>query len=205
MDENVEGDSTKEVNKVQTQLEEEAKRRKVNWNALWAEFTWEKLWATRTWGNIFGHFSKVLFLSLTPTLFDMATDALNGLNFVFGTEYQKRVKNLSDPLNENCTHVGTYLTYESDGTTRVEYEDISCHEKDTIWGYLSLGLIFLSGLPVAAGILIPHLRRAQKEKRYIASLGWFACFLFGSVFSCSVFPLFLVLVYLCALFNPGPV
>ena len=136
MDENIEGDSTK-VNKVQTQLEEEAKMRKVIWNALWAEFTWEKLWTTRTWGNIFGHFSKVLFLSLTPTLFDMATDALNGLNFVFGTEYQKRVKNLSDPLNANCTHVGTYLTYESDGTTRIEYEDISCHEKDAIWGYVS--------------------------------------------------------------------
>ena len=105
----------KEVNKVQTELEEEAKRRKVNWNALLAEFTWEKLWTTRTWGNIFGHFSKVLFLSLTPTFFDMATDALNGLNFVYGTDYQKRVKNLSDPLNENCTHVGTYLTYKSDG------------------------------------------------------------------------------------------
>ena len=38
----------------------------------------------------------------------------------------------------------------------------------------------------------------------MACFCWFACFLLCSVLSCSVFLLFLVLVYLCALFNPGP-
>ena len=51
----------------------------------------EKLWTNPTWKNIFGNFAKVLFLTVTPTLFDMTTDALNGINFVVGTDYMDSV------------------------------------------------------------------------------------------------------------------
>ena len=45
----------------------------VDWAGLRAEFTLENLWTNRSWGNIFGHFAKVLLLSLSPTLFVMTT------------------------------------------------------------------------------------------------------------------------------------
>ena len=139
-----EGDPAEEV--LTPQQREIKKATHLDWAGLRAEFTWKNLWTNRTWGNIFGHFAKVLLLSLSPTLFDMTTDALSGKTFVFGTDYMKRNVNQSDPLNANCTLIGTYMKVGDDGESYVDYTDWSCHEKDPIWGYVTLGIIYIPGI-----------------------------------------------------------
>ena len=89
-----EGDPTEEV--LTPEQREIKKTTLIDWAGLRAEFTWENLWTNRSWGNIFGHFAKVLLLSLSATLFDMTTDALSGKNFVSGTDYMKRDVNQSE-------------------------------------------------------------------------------------------------------------
>ena len=184
------------------QREWEAKQ--LNWEALKAEFTWEKLWTNRTWKDIFGHFAKVLFLTVIPTLFDMTTDALNGINFIVGTDYMKRAVNLSDPLNQNCTHIGTHLKHPGHGESWIEYEDLSCHEKDPNWGYLSLVFIFLSGADSTNIFVWPRIQKAWKADQHCTAFFWAICWFISTPLACSVFPLVLVGVHLCALLNAGP-
>ena len=210
------GDVEGPAEEVSTREEEERKKveweakqreweaKQFNWTALKAEFTWEKLWTNRTWKDIFGHFAKVLFLTVIPTLFDMTTDALNGINFVVGADYMKRAVNLSDPLNQNCTHIGTYLKHAGHGESWTEYEDLSCHEKDPIWGYVTLGLICLSGFHSTKEFIFPRMKRAWKEGKFCTAIFWFLCWYASIALACSVFPLVLVGVHLCALLNAGP-
>lgn len=187
-----------------TTEKDEAKKLKVDWGKLRAEFTWDKLWTNRSWRDIVVHFAKVLLLTILPTLVDMTTDALNGIDFVVGTDYMKQVVNSSDPLNENCTLVGTYLKHGGDGETWIEYEDLSCHEKDQIWGYVSLGFIFLSGLLLAKGTCQRRMKEAKQDKKSWLALFWISCLVLSMVPCGSLFPLILVGVHLCALLNAGP-
>ena len=184
-----------------TREQEEAKKLQINWKALNAEFTWEKLWTNRTWKDIFGHFAKVLFLTLIPTLVDVITDALSGKKFVLGNDYMKRDVNLSDPLNENCTLVGTYWKYGSDGEPYVEHEDWSCHEEDPVWGYVTLALIFVPGL----SIFVLGSRFLAKQTK-VTGMKLFLCLpliLILWLIGFSVFPLMLIGIQMIALFNPG--
>ena len=66
------------------------------------------------------------------------------------------------------------------------YYEVSCHEEDPIWGYLTLALIFLPGLQASI--------RLNGKGRYSCLLLIFASFLF---------PVMMVLVKVFSLFNPG--
>ena len=158
----------------------------MNWTAWKSECTWRKLWTERSWSDIIGHFVKVLLFALLPSLLDVVTDAFNASNFISGTDYMKRVTNISHPENENCTPIGYYNKFTSDGESVTEYYEVSCHEEDPIWGYLTLSLIFLPGLQASI--------RLNGKGRYSCLLLIFATFLF---------PVMMVAVKVFSLFNPG--
>ena len=176
-----------EENENPTAAEEE--KQKINWAAWRAEFSLDALWRKRTWGEIFGHFAKALILGLIPSLFDVVTDALNGKNFIVGTDYMKRVTNMSDPQFDNCAHVGSYVKYNKDGEMTTEYSEVLCHEKDPIWGYVTLLLIFFPGVNVV-------------YSKNLNLKSWCGCF--TGLFIGLCFPVVLLGVKTIALVNPGP-
>ena len=170
-------------------LHAEADSRKaseMDWAAWRAECTWQKLWKERSWGQIFGHFAKVLLLTLIPSVFDLVTDALSTRNFIYGTDYMKQTVNLSLSHAENCTSIGYYNKFKSDGETVTEYYEVSCHETDPIWGYLTLSFIFLPGWQGAMRLNV---------------VGCYSCLTL--LFSTFCFPVMMIGVKILALFIPG--
>ena len=124
---------------------------RLNFSQIRRELTIDKLWQSRTWGEIFKHMLTALVLSAIPTFYDVFTDGFTAKSFIQGTNYTKHVKNLSDPaFHQNCIHVGRFTTFQPEPV--IEYEEISCFEKDPIWGILTVLLIFSPGIQFACNV-----------------------------------------------------
>ena len=88
------------------------------------------------------------FRKLGPSSWDIGTDIHQGEKYLNGDTYTKIVnsRNDSSVINYDCKWVGTTLTatvinnIESDIGVTYTFE---CIEKDVIWGWLTLGLVFV--------------------------------------------------------------
>ena len=169
-----------------------------NFSQIGRELTLDKLWHSRTWGEILKHMLTALVVSAIPTFFDVITDSLAAKNFIQGTNYTKYVTNLSDPaFHQNCIHVGRFTTFQPE--LEIAYEEISCFEKDPIWGAVTVIFIILPGTMVAThfGVII-----SEAAAKGDSSSVFLSCFLL--VTSLLLFPVFLIFVKLVGLINPGP-
>ena len=111
-----------------------------NFSLLRRELTVDKLWQSRTWFKILKHMLTTLVISVIPTFYDVFTDSFAAKSFIQGTDYTKYVQNLSDPaFHENCVHVGRFTSFHPE--PEIVYEEISCFEKDPIWGVVTVILI----------------------------------------------------------------
>ena len=168
-----------------------------NFSAKRRELTLDKLWHRRTWGEIFKHFFTALIISALPTFFDMYTDAFSAKSFIEGKNYTKFVTNLSDPaFHEKCVHVGRYITFQPE--EEIQYEEIVCFETDVIWGGVTVLLILLPGAHFADDVSW-IISEVTQNKVGCCTLYWL---LLLPTMLC--FPVFLILVKLVGLVNPGP-
>ena len=166
---------------------------RLNFSQIRRELTIDKLWQSRTWGEIFKHMLTALVLSAIPTFYDVFTDGFTAKSFIQGTNYTKHVKNLSDPaFHQNCIHVGRFTTFQPEPV--IEYEEISCFEKDPIWGILTVFLIFWPGIQFACNVdCVLSEAGVKKSNAFLLSILWL-----------PTFPVVLLLVKLVGLINPGP-
>ena len=133
-----------------------------NISAMQSELTLENLWYKRPWAEIFTHMLTTLIISFLPTFYDLLTDGFAAKSFIEGTNYTKYVKNLSDPaFHENCVHVGRFITFHPG--QEIKYEEVSCFEKDRIWGTVAAILIFLPGWPIAMKMSTTIAERTKKD------------------------------------------
>ena len=87
----------------------------INFSLLSRELTVEKIWRKRTWKEILKHFVTALIFGTLGSFIDIGTDGLTARSFIWGTNYTKRVNNLSDPANhDNCVHTARYTIYNPD-------------------------------------------------------------------------------------------
>ena len=116
----------------------------INFSALRGELTIQKLWRDRTWKEILGHFFVALVVGALGSFVDVGTDGFAAKSFISGTNYTKRVTNLSDPANhENCVRTGFFTSLDPVLGPKVEYEEIVCFEKDLVWGWVTVALMFV--------------------------------------------------------------
>ena len=164
-----------------------------NYSGLRRELSIKKLWHDRTWAGIFEHMFTVLVISVLPTFYDVSTDSLSAKSFISGANYTKHVKNLSDPaFHENCIHTGRFTTFHPE--QELAYEEISCFEKDPIWGTVTVLLIFLPGVYFASELRGVIQEILGLEKRCCRLLHWIL-----------LFPSFsLVISHLVSLLSPNP-
>ena len=140
----------------------------------------------------------MLIFSAFPTFYDVVTDGFAAQNFIQGANYTKYVTNFSDPaFHQNCIHVGRFTTFHPE--PEIAWEEISCFEKDPIWGAVTVILIFLPGLHFAVDVF--YIISEAKAKG--DSFGVILALLLG-IPSILLFPVFLLLVKLVGLINPGP-
>ena len=137
-----------------------------------------------------------LVISAIPTFYDLFTDSFAAKSFIQGTDYTKYITNWSDPaFHENCVYVGQYTTFNPE--PEIEYE-ISCFEKDIIWGAVTVLLILLPGAPLAGDVSSIISEAMQNEK---ARCGLYWLLLLPTML---IFPFILILLKLVGLINPGP-
>ena len=180
----------------------------LSWEDLKQEFTWDKIWNDRSRKDIVKNFTIVFFVGLLPTVFDLVTDSLSIRDFIGGSVYVKRIRNMTilninntrgatqldnvsnpfDPSASECIHTGSYIEYTDAGPV-TQYEVIECFEKDPIWGYMMLIFIFL--LPGMMGA------------RNIWSGTGSNCTRTMMFLSGPVFPFLVIWAKLVALVNPG--
>ena len=178
----------------------------LDWGVLYKEIkNLVRKQQSRSWKEIVKLFAMTLALTLLPTLFDIGTDSLTLNGFINGAYYTKYVPSINhpsvnctnDPDCISCRHVARRLKIAPNSSEEVEYEEFECLEKDPIWGYLSLTLIFLPGflgaavLGDGAGIGI-WLGLGCGSVCFLGLLCW------------PFFPLFAVIVKILELFKPGP-
>ena len=108
------------------------------------ELTLQKLWRERTWKEILRHFVTALIFGTLGSFIDIGTDGFTAESFISGTNYTKRVDNLSDLANHNdCVHTGRFITFNPG--PEIEYEEIVCFEKDPIWGWVTVAFMISPG------------------------------------------------------------
>ena len=90
------------------------------------------------------HFFIALIFGALGSFVDISTDGLTAKSFIRGANYTKWVKNLSDPANhDGCVHTGRFTSFNP--SPEIEYEEIVCFEQDPIWGWVTVGFMFLPG------------------------------------------------------------
>ena len=172
------------------------------WGALHKEL--QNLFKTkpnRTWTDRSKYFFMALVMGLLPTLFDIGTDGLSMFFFVHGTTYIKYVPDLNHPsvncstADEHCVwckNIGRHLKITAN-TTEVVYEEFECFEKDPIWGYMTLFIIFFPGLFACMQQMIVEKNRGSN----------FMSPALGLLFL-PMFPVFVIIAKILQMFNPGP-
>ena len=118
----------------------------INFSAVRREFKEEvqQLWRVQNWKQVTKHFFIALVFGALGSFVDIGTDGLSAKNFINGANYTKRITNLSDPANhENCVRTGFFTSVDPVLGPKVEYEEIVCFEKDLVWGWVTLGLMFV--------------------------------------------------------------
>ena len=102
-------------------------------------------WPTSSWKNVF--FSLALaFQKLGPSSWDIGTDMHQGELYLTGDTYTKTTNSRNDSsiVNYDCTLVGTARTVSNDTESEIGVTyTFECLEKDVIWGWLTLGLVFI--------------------------------------------------------------
>ena len=172
----------------------------INFSALKNELNVQKLWQERTWQEILKHFVTAFVFGALGSFIDISTDGLTAKSFIRGANYTKWVKNLSDPANHNgCIH--TFRLTSFNPGPKIEYEEIVCFEQDPVWGWLTVGIMFLPGyftVYPATDIILEMLdKKSSSKHRYLLSF----CMICPCI---ALFPLVLVLIKLVCLLNPGP-
>ena len=171
----------------------------INFSALKRELTPQKLWRERTWKEILRHFITALIFGTLGSFIDIGTDGLTAKSFIWGTNYTKWVKNLSEPANhDDCVHTGRYTS--SNPGPEIEYEEIVCFEQDPIWGWVTVGFIFLPGYHFAFEVAKTIMEILGKKSFYALCL-LYVCLIFPCLI---LFPPVLIVVKLVYLINPGP-
>lgn len=160
--------------------------RRISWKNLSSEIKQSIF----TWGNFF----TVLTFGFLPSLFYFGTDYLQMVNFLWGSNYRKHVVNQTD--FGNCSHIGRYTSFTGP-TPEILYEEISCFEVDTIWGYATLGIILLPGLSFARE---SYLEARNQGCNILMSLGTLAIF----IICVPLFPLLVIVLKGAAMTRPGP-
>ena len=108
------------------------------------------------------------------------------------------MKNLSEPANhDDCVHTGRFTSFIPG--PEIEYEEIVCFEKDPIWGWVTVGFMFLPGYYFAYEVSKIVMQILEKKSFY-GQILLFVCLFFPCL---VLFPLLLVLVKLVCLINPG--
>ena len=165
----------------------------INFSALKRELTLQKVWRERTWKMILRHFVTALIFGALGSFIDIGTDGFTAKSFIRGTNYTKWVKNLSDAANHDDT--GCWTSFNPD-----PQEEIVCFEQDPIWGWVTVGFVFLPA--VAFADQVAKLILDVQGKR--SSL---CCLLLSLslLFPCLIiFPIVLISVKVVCLMNPGP-
>ena len=139
-----------------------------------------------------------LIFGTLGSFIDIGTDGLTARSFIWGTNYTKRVNNLSDPANhDNCVHTARYTIYNPD--PEIEYEEIICFEQDPIWGWVTVSFMFLPGycgVFLVTDIIMEILNKNSSCLRVFLSH-------LLAIPSAIIFPLVLIFVKFVCLFNPG--
>ena len=170
-----------------------------NFSQLGRELTVDNLWHSRSRGDIFKHMRTALIISCIPTFYDLFTDSFAAKKFIQGTNYTKFVNNLSDPaFHEHCIHVGRFTSFHPE--PEIVYEEISCFEKDPIWGAVTVLLILLPGVNFAS-VVSRIISEVMQSKSPISGVALLLLLLIPAML---MFPLILILVKLVGLVNPGP-
>ena len=171
----------------------------INFSALKRELTLQKVFRERTWKMILRHFVTALIFGALGSFIDIGTDGFTAKSFIRGTNYTKWVKNLSDAANHgDCVHTGRLTSFNPG--PQIEYEEIVCFEQDPIWGWFTVGFIFLPAVAFAnqvAKIILD----VQGKKSYLRHLLLSLSLLFPCLI---IFPVVLISVKVVCLINPGP-
>ena len=161
----------------------------INFSALKNELNVEKLWRERTWKETLKHFITVFVTGALGSFVDISTDGLIIKSFIRGANYTKWVKNLSNPANHDaCVHTFCLTRFNPD--PEIEYEEIVCFEQDPIWGWVTVGFMFLPGYYFAFELAKISMEILGKKSFYGQCL-LYVCLIFPSLI---LFPLLLVLV-----------
>ena len=169
----------------------------INFSAMRGEFTIQKLWRERTWKQILGHFFVALVFGALGSFIDIGTDGFAAKSFIHGANYTKRVTNLSDPANhENCVRTGFFTSLDQGLGPKVENEEIVCFEKDLVWGWVTVALMFVP----PGFVMAVDSAKAIVEKKLCLEI----CLRFLLILpSIALFPFVLLVVKLVSLVNPG--
>ena len=102
-------------------------------------------WPTSSWKNVF--FCLALTVQkLGPSSWDIGTDMHQGEAYLTGDTYIKTANSRNDSsiMNYDCTWVGTTRSVNNDTESEIGVTyTFECLEKDVIWGWLTLGLVFI--------------------------------------------------------------
>ena len=156
---------------------------------------------TSSWKNVF--FCLALtFQKLGPSSWDIGTDINQGEAYLNGDTYTKTVsrRNDSSIVNYDCTWVGTTRTVNNDteSETGVTYT-FECLEKDVLWGWLTLGLVFI--FPGLCQAIFLHMQSDFTKDKSCKLKSYFSMLL---ILVIPFFPLQVFIIKLLTLLSNGP-
>ena len=166
----------------------------LDWKALGNEFSCATSWKSRSWSNILQGFSLTLFFGLLPSLTDVTFDGNTVTKFIYGDTYTLNLPANDSKLNEiTCTvKIGPLNTSSDEENLLVE-----CFQKDPIWGYTALFLIFAPGL--FGGLTIWEGLEDVKIGRFAVPWSWIL-----TILTWPLFPILLLFSKTIGLLNQGP-
>ena len=168
----------------------------LDWKAIVKEFSCETIWKSRSWSSIFRGVSLALFFGLLPSLVDVVFDGVTVTKFILGDTYTLHLPKNDSRLNEiNCTvKTGPPLNTSASDEEYIVFE---CFEKDPIWGYIALFLIFAPGL--FGGLTIWRGLEDVKIRRFTVPWSWIL-----TILTWPLFPILLLVCKTIGLLNQGP-
>ena len=165
----------------------------LDWKALKDEFSCTTIWKSRSWSNILQGFSLALLFGLSPSLIDVTFDGYTVTKFIHGDTYFLNLPVNDSKLNESdCTvKIGPLNTSINEENIVVE-----CFQKDPIWGYTVLFLIFAPGL--FGGLTIWEGLEDVKIGRFLVPRSWII------ILTLPLFPVLLLFSKTIGLLNQEP-
>ena len=168
----------------------------LDWEALRKELSWSTIWKSRSWSSILHGVSLAFFFGLLPSGLDVTFDGFTVVKFILGHTYTMRLPFNDSRLNE--TDCAVKIEGPLIKSTDEENIVVECFQKDPIWGYTALFLIFAPGL--FGGLTLWEGVEDVKIGRFaVPCRPWIL-----TILTWPLFPILLLVCKLIGLFNQGP-